>query len=397
MTDQPTPQAAAAGVQTVVCDQCRHEVPALEYCVRCGDPLAAEKQRAQIGRRGQFAANPGERALAVHLVSTLFPQLPRADMDTFRAALLIGIAVVVGLCIFGLYPLALVAAELIVPMVMVLYVWDVDVYEDEPFHVLALTAGWGIFAGVVIGLAVRYLLPSDAGSVFGEDAATIVTRGVVLPLVGGLLMLIGPLILLPYRKFNDVLDGATFGAVSALAYTAALGLVGAIDLFSGGLRPTGEVMPWITRLLALGVATPIIAASVIGATAGAFWLRYRGPAGDRGRLGLLGKPAVAVVVGAIILVVASVGQLLLTFLPALIWLGFLAVLTLLWLRAVIHIGLLQEAAEIPIGPPVVCANCGRLTPAHCFCGYCGTSLRAQPKHRGTAAPQPTGSSTGSRP
>ena len=387
MTDQPAPQPTVDGIPTIRCDQCQHDVPALEYCVRCGDPLAAEKQRAQIGRRGQFAANPGERALAVHLVSTLFPQLPRADMDTFRAALLIGIAVVVGLCLFGLFPLALVASLLIVPMIMVLYVWDVDVYEDEPFHVLALTAGWGIFAGVVIGIALRIVLPSDAGAVFGLDASTVISRGVVVPLIGGLLMLIGPLILLPYRKFNDVLDGATFGAVSALAYTAALGLVGAIDLFSGGLRPSGETLPWITRLLALGVATPIIAASVIGAVAGALWLRYRGPARDRGALGWLGRPVVAIIVGAVVLVAAAVGQLVLTFLPSLIWLSFLAVVTLLWLRAVIHIGLLQEAAEIEIGPPVVCSNCGRLTPSHSFCGYCGTSLRAQPKQHGASLPQ----------
>jgi hypothetical protein len=372
-------------------------VPALEFCVRCGDPLAAEKQDAQIGRRGQFAANPGERALSVHLVSTLFPQLPRSDMDTFRLTLLIGIAVVVGLCLFGLFPLALVAAELIVPMVMVLYVWDVDIYEDEPLHVMALTAGWGIFAGIVIGVAVRILLPSGAGAVFGLDAATVVARGIALPLIGGVLMLIGPLILLPYRKFNDVLDGATFGATSALAYTAALGLVGAIDLFGGGLRPSGEVLPWVTRLVALGVATPVIAASVIGATAGAFWLQHRAPERDRGALGLLGKPVVAVIVGAVILVAAAVGQLVLTFLPALIWLAFLATLALLWLRAVIHIGLLQEAAEIPIGPPVICANCGRATPSHSFCAYCGTSLRAQPKAHGAASPRPSSPTADPRP
>ena len=35
---------------------------------------------------------------------------------------------------------------------MVLYVWDVDVYEDEPLRVMAFTAAWGIVAGVIVGL-----------------------------------------------------------------------------------------------------------------------------------------------------------------------------------------------------------------------------------------------------
>lgn len=73
------------------------------------------------------------------------------------------------------------------------------------------------------------------------------------------------------------------------------------------------------------------------------------------------------------------GQLLLSVLVSLIWLGLLAVIALLWLRAVIHLGLLEEASEREIGPDVVCANCGRATPSHTFCGWCGVSLRAAPK------------------
>jgi hypothetical protein len=55
--------------------------------------------------------------------------------------------------------------------------------------------------------------------------------------------------------------------------------------------------------------------------------------------------------------------------------------TMLWLRRVIHLGLLEESAEIPIGPPITCANCGASTPRHTFCINCGVSLQALPKHR----------------
>ena len=210
-------------------------------------------------------------------------------------------------------------------------------------------------------------------------------RGVLVPLASGLAMLAGPLVLLPYRKFNDVLDGATFGATAAVAFTGALVISQGADLFTGGLRPPGDSLPWIVRLLSLGIASPLIAAGVIGATSGAFWLRYRAPLRDRERLGLVGQPVVATIVALLVLIAAAIGQQLLPFLPALLWQAFLAIIALVWLRAVIHLGLLQEAAEIPIGSPITCPHCGRMTPAHSFCGNCGASLRAVPKAAATRA------------
>jgi hypothetical protein len=372
---------------TIRCVECGHEVPALEYCVRCGDPLAEEKRgrTALAGRRRQFAAQAGEDAAGVHVVSTLFPQLPRADMATFRTVLLIGVATIVGLAGLGLFPLALIAAAVLVPLILVLYVWDVDVYEDEPLRVMALTAAWGIAAGVVMGLAIR-LLPSGGGILSGMTSGEVLGRGVVIPIVSGVAMVAGPLVLLPYRKFNDVLDGATFGATSAASFSAAVVLSQGLDLFTSGLRPPGDSLPWIVRLLSLGIATPLIAAGVIGAAAGAFWLRYRGPSQDRAALGPFGSPAIASLAAGAALIVSALGALLLPVVPSLAWQALLAAIALVWLRTVIHLGLLQEAAEMEIGPPVRCPNCGQLTPAHTFCGQCGTALRAAPKRPAATAP-----------
>ena len=57
-------------------------------------------------------------------------------------------------------------------------------------------------------------------------------------------------------------------------------------------------------------------------------------------------------------------------------------MALIWLRRIIHLGLLQESLEIEIGPDIACANCGKPTPSHSYCGECGVSLRALPKSRG---------------
>jgi hypothetical protein len=114
--------------------------------VACGQPL-------DDGKRG-FAAGPHERWWHPRLVSTIFPHLPRADMRPFRAALLATIAVVVVLCLLRLYPLALVAAAIAVPLLFILYFLDVDVYEDEPVIVVAATVAWGARRGGR-GLAAR--------------------------------------------------------------------------------------------------------------------------------------------------------------------------------------------------------------------------------------------------
>ena len=104
---------------------------------------------------------------------------------------------------------------------------------------------------------------------------------VVLPLVGGALMLVGPLVLLPYRKFNDVLDGATFGATAGVTFAGAQVIVQSLDLFQAGLQPGGDTFSWVMRILLHSVLVPVIAGGAIGACAGAFWLRYRAPVRDR--------------------------------------------------------------------------------------------------------------------
>ena len=80
------------------------------------------------------------------------------------------------------------------------------------------------------------------------------------------------------------------------------------------------------------------------------------------------------------LLIASLAELLLPELGALVVVVVLAVIGLLWLRRIIHVGLLQEASEIPIGPRIICPDCGRPTPFHTYCGNCGVSLKALPRH-----------------
>ncbi|MBA2358254.1 MAG: hypothetical protein H0V84_07505 [Actinobacteria bacterium] len=380
----------AALPTTVACPDCGYDVPAAPYCVRCGEWLEDDLASHPTARRG-FGAAPNESRFAPKL-STLFPQLPRNELDTFQLALGAGVAVVIALALGRLFPLALVAAAVLTPLLLILYLWEVDLYEDEPVHVIALTVAWGAVAGVAMGLLSKEIVDVDAGFVAERTGRTVVWLGIVLPLVGVILMLVGPLVLLPYRKFNDVLDGATFGAASAVAFVGAGLLTHSASYLGTGLRPVGDVVPWTVRVIALAVAIPVIAAGSVGGAAGSLWLKYRAPARDRNALGLLGNPAVAIPLAGALVVGAALIQLYTREWLQLALLVATSLLALLWLRHVIDVGLRQESAEIEIGPPVACANCGKATPRHTFCASCGVSLQALPKatRPGRLAPPPAG-------
>jgi hypothetical protein len=369
----------------VTCPACGHQVPDGNHCIRCGTPVVGER-RGGAGRE-VFSASPDEGRSSPRLVSTFFPQLPRADMKTFRVALVGGLAGVLVLGLAGMFPLAIAGSAVLVPLLMVLYFFDVDLYEDEPLLVVALTMLWGVAVGVGVGLISRAVSWSGAGLLGDEPGSEVLVRGVAIPLLGFVLVLVGPLILLPYRKFNDVLDGATFGAAAAVSYAGALLLTHSSALFAGGLRPVGSVGPWVARLLELSVALPILYAGAAGSATGAFWLRYRAPVHDRDALGPLGRPVLASAVAAAMWVAGGVGQVLLPRYVSLALLAILALAALLWLRRVIHVGLTQEASEIELGPDITCPNCGATTPHHSFCANCGVSLLALPKaRRRTPAP-----------
>jgi hypothetical protein len=367
----------------VICEDCGQETLDTTFCVRCGHRLG--DRRVPDARR-RYSADPDESAVALRLISTLFPQLPRDDMRAFRICLLLGVVVVVGLGLLGAFPLALIAAALLVPLVMVVYLYDVDVYEDEPMRVYVLTLAWGAVAGAVVGLVLRAVVDADPLGA-APDVSFVLTRGVLVPLVSVALILAGPLVLLPYRRFNDMLDGATFGAASATAFVGAQVIAQSIDLLQGGIWPGGDTVLWVARLLAQAVALPLIAGGAIGAICAALWLRYRAPVRDRARLGWLGRPVLAAVAGAALFVGAELARLLLREIPALVVLALLAAVALIWLRGVIHAGLIQESLEIEIGPDITCGFCGQQTPAHTFCGRCGISQRALPKdaRRGRAS------------
>jgi RsiW-degrading membrane proteinase PrsW (M82 family) len=339
---------------------------------------------ARGGRhRQRFAAAPEEPAWAVRLTSTLFPQLPAHDMVSFRLAVASGFALIVALGIAGVFPVGLTAAAVLVPLLVLLYLYVADVYENEPLTVVGLTMLWGVLCGVGIGVAIQDIslsVQQHGWEHLGDG--DVLLRVVAVPAGAAMLALVGPLVLLAYPRFNDVLDGVIFGAASAVSLQAALMLFAAWPLTQAGLQPEQDTLSWTVRLVELGVIVPVIAAGAVGWAAGACWLAFRAPVQDRRALGVLGVPIAAVPLSAVLLVLAALAQQVLDSVGRALALGALGAIALLLARRAIHAGLLEEADETEPGPDVTCANCGRRTPVHTFCSRCGVALRALPKaHR----------------
>jgi len=400
------------------CEHCGNEVPASRFCIRCGHEheggdsalsgISRVPGASLVGRglsgvmnidptslsgvRRAFAAAPNESVLRPTIVSTLFPQLPRPSMAVFRTCLGLGLATVLVLGVAGLYPVALIAGAVLLPMLVVLYMVDVNVFEEQSLPVIGATLAWGAVTGALTALIAKGLSPSGTEVFVGGSGSLVLTRGVLIPLLSAVLILLGPLALLRYPRFSTVLDGATFAAASASAFVGAEVIVQALSALGHGLRPPGSVLPWLVQLAIIAVALPLVTMASMGATAGVVWLKLRAPIRDRSAFGRLGSVYVAVPLGCAALVIAAIVQLTLRGGVALAIIAVLAVLALLWLRQVIHVGLLEEALLIEDAPIITCANCGHRTRRGTFCESCGIALAALPASRSSVGPSPLASS-----
>src|SRR6202171_2832074 len=199
------------GPPLITCPHCQKVVPAGNFCGHCGAHLTS----ASTTRRNAFAAVPSEHVAQLSIISTLFPHLPHRRGGAFRWALVAGGAVVLLLAALHLFAPATVAATLLLPVLYLLYLYEVEVYEDEPWLVIGAT----MVTGAVLGYAFT-AFSGRAGSgltLTGDRDDAFVLGGVAIPIVAQALMLAGPLFLYAFRgRFREPLERLTFGAASPL-------------------------------------------------------------------------------------------------------------------------------------------------------------------------------------
>ncbi len=358
------------GPELVLCPHCENMVPAGEFCGHCGAHLT----RGVASRQHAFAAVPSEPVVHLSIVSTLFPHLPHRRGGAFRWALLAGVAAVVILAALHLFAPATIAAVFLLPVLYLLYLYEVEVYESEPWLLIGTT----MVAGAILGYVFTILTGGAVArlAISGDVDTNFFIAGVLIPIVAQALMLAGPVFLYFFRAtLREPLDGLTFGAASALGFTFATTLTATWPLLAGPLVGSGSTVDWALRLLSAGILFMLINAGTTSVVAAALWLqRYDLRKAGRGWEASL-PATVVVAVGAQV----ALGILSVTVPDLVLQVGLralAAVALLMYVRLVIHRSLLAEGAAHEIGPDAPCPECHRIVPTMAFCPACGVARAA---------------------
>jgi hypothetical protein len=358
----------------VTCPHCDSVVPAGDFCGHCGAHLAVGSAR----RTHSFAAVPSERVAHLSIISTLFPHLPHRRGAPFRVALLAGAGLVVILGAFHVFGIATVAALLILPVLYLMYLYEVEVYETEPWLVIGATMAVGALLGFALS---RSLSTALAGvDLTGDRQAAFILAGIVIPVSAQAAMLVGPLLLYFFRgRFREPLDGLAFGAASGLGFTLANQLVVLWASIEIPLVQAGSPFDWALLLTRGGLLVALINASTTAVVAAAIWMhRY-----DRRRINRPLQSSIPVALAVAFGVQVAMGIIGFSVQDLIVDVAILAILTaalLLYVRRVIHDALLVEGAEHQIGPDAPCPECHRIVPTMAFCPACGAARVASSKH-----------------
>jgi hypothetical protein len=260
------------------------------------------------------------------------------------------------------------------PALYLLYLYEVEVYADEPWLLVDAT----MVAGAVLGFAFTEIAGGAASrlSIAGDGSDAFALRAVAIPILAQVLMLAGPLFLFFFRpRYREPLDGVTFAAASALGFSLASELAAMWPVLTGPLVESGDPVDWALRLLRLGVLVSLVNASTTAPVAAAIWLqRYDRRRAQRAReAGVIATIGVAfaaqVILGALTFVVSDL------IVEVLAW-SLAAIALMLYVRQVMHQALLAEGAVHEIGPDSQCPECHHIVPTMLFCPNCGAARAA---------------------
>jgi hypothetical protein len=295
----------------------------------------------------------------------------------------------------GWVPFAIVAAALAVPAVFTIYLYDVNEWDDQPVPVIAATlAASGVLGAGLIWVVDRVLLDATDRLGFGDSsgaARTVVALGVVAPLVALVVSLVGPLLLAARPRFDDMLDGLTFGVVSGAAYAAGETLMLHRDVIGDGEISRESAVLWISIVANAAIVKPVVYGAAVGIAAASFSGIGAGYEGF-GRRFARGVAIAATAMLAYGAGVALLGEVEGTAGAALglAWGAVVAAALIVVLRTQLHLGILEAALEAVRGRPsrhevrgeAHCGECEMfLAPLALFCNACGTSVRATSKIR----------------
>jgi RsiW-degrading membrane proteinase PrsW (M82 family) len=375
----------------MTCRSCRRDVPDAIFCTECGADQrgTAAPSGPGAGRRDRFAAHPDEPVLRLGILTTLLPHLDHDRVDEFRWALYAGLGVIFVLYVAGFITAAILAAAFLVPVLYVLYLYEVRTYRDAPASVFGLTMGAGFAlgaVGTVVANQVRGPIPAIDGSGQGIeiDVASLLVTAIAIPIAFELLKPLPALLLRRRPEFGLELDGMVFGVAAGLGFALAQTIIQYGALFAT-LDVRTDPANWIFPLVSIGITVPLLHGSSTGVVTAALWKRGRSSIRGFELAGVAVAIAshIAFIVGSTAIVALGRGRPVL-----LIWQGLVVGAMLLYVRYLLHRALLEEATAFGFDR-LTCPNCRETATASNFCPTCGMALAAATNsvHAAPAAPR----------
>ncbi len=326
------------------CDHCAQDAPDGVFCTRCGAHQSTSLEAGDAkSREHRYAAHPGEHVAQPSIFTTLFPHLGQHKIVLY-----------------------------------LIYLYEAQVYRDEPALVLGFTIGGGVAIGIVVTLFERLIynpLQYNPNPLSGATVSigAVLILGLIVPVIQEALKPL-PAIFLPNRAdFPETVDGLVFGVAAGLGFSLAESLVGFSNALTT-LPPHVSPGNWIYDLATLAVFQPLLQGSTTGIIVATIW-RFR-----RGRLARreMGGVALAVIAhvafstGTVVLRDTSTNPLFI-----LLWQAVVVGSLLIYIRYLLHYSLLEEAAHMGFAE-TVCPNCHMHIVASGFCPNCGMALSAAP-------------------
>lgn len=373
------------------CPRCDGQIPeAAHFCHHCGHDLISQ----DVSRKKSYAAQPNQPVVSFAPVGTIMPRGSAGHPGTYQVALVATLLIMVVTAALGAVPLALAVAAFAIPIVYIVYIYDVNLWDDSPLPVtmlafvltFGLAVGWTLAWEKLQGPMVVSALPGVAS---GFDIRGFLIAALLVPVVGEVIRQVGPVILASRAKFDDLMDGFTFGVISGVAYSSAETLVMYWPMLKIGFAGAGNIdsLQMIVLLLLHGFVKPIVYGTASGIAGAEFSGLGKGYDGFSGRY----LRGVGVAIAAVALfnagtfAASQLGSQGLSVIVALLWAVLLMGVLTLAARNVLHVGLLEAALEAAArgggigadGELHFCVNCEMpLLAGALFCSSCGLGLSA---------------------
>ena len=212
----------------MACPTCSSDNPEVaSYCNRCGTSLRAGDAK----RPAQYAVQSAEGVTQFALISTVMPHTSRRSADNYRWAMICSGVLILGATALGLLPIAIAAAAFLVPLAYLVYIDDVNLWEEAPAAVVVgLFVATGALSVLVSLLFFDWVFDSQWASFAGGGPArggigslsfpALLIFAVLLPVIAEVAKNAFAVLLAARPQFDDMIDGLTFGVAAGTAYAA---------------------------------------------------------------------------------------------------------------------------------------------------------------------------------